>query len=602
MADSPKQHETSDATMKRVSVPVAPVTNGAARLPERRKSRKGTGADTIADVWPWIHALKAKLSDSTKRSDPPASSDGQPMPATERSTRPEPPECISFQQLDPMSPTSSTHQASSDAPFESFTPEIIDVRSNSFDEVDPVPQQMEAGSLIFEKVPSEPDAITHENITNGLPQPSLAKELGDSQAADVIGRLIEAAKNESRPASNQLTEAAKVKSRPSIIEVDTPVRGSSHRLASPGMSVAKLPHTLMSPVSSAASMSSRSRAAGRADQKATDLLIHDVSPNANHIDQRGTESSLVESGAQALLATANDAIEGDIGVSSVHAESPMSNRRGDTSYSKHIDRIRGPSPGQSVAAIPALYSASSSYVESPRHGNSLTDAHSTISASKLPLNERNIKSDLNQVDRFRAPSPGQSAGRIPETYSSSSSVYSNSTSSSMQKSSTQYSRPRVTPETANSRRKKPTLPLHVPGNPSRGRPLTRRTSASIGVTKSKKTIESLHRRSGAFDTQSESRLHHQPPVIDVELFRKESSHKKWREGRDEIIIVDKAYDHERQSDSDTLEALLMRIEKAKSQLAETSNEKDGGESQHRLRGLIDNLARAAEQMQQIDKS
>jgi hypothetical protein len=90
------------------------------------------------------------------------------------------------------------------------------------------------------------------------------------------------------------------------------------------------------------------------------------------------------------------------------------------------------------------------------------------------------------------------------------------------------------------------------------------------------------------------------PLNDIELYQKPSSdsHRHSKERRDEVIVVDypKRNVHERDDfDTDTLDTLLLRIEKAKVQLEHVST--NDSISQYRLRDLVDNLAHAAEQFQ-----
>jgi len=90
------------------------------------------------------------------------------------------------------------------------------------------------------------------------------------------------------------------------------------------------------------------------------------------------------------------------------------------------------------------------------------------------------------------------------------------------------------------------------------------------------------------------------PIIDIESIRKSN----WREGRDEVIIVDNpgepAEDDARDDNSTSLDALLARIEQAKSQLEDEDPSQEPSKKQYRLRGLIDNLSRAAEEMDRIE--
>ena len=87
--------------------------------------------------------------------------------------------------------------------------------------------------------------------------------------------------------------------------------------------------------------------------------------------------------------------------------------------------------------------------------------------------------------------------------------------------------------------------------------------------------------------------------MDVEKIRESN----WKEGRDEIIIIDDdPNEREHSLNSASLDALLARIEKTKSQLEEVRPDPSSRGSQNRLRNLIDNLSRAAEEMDQIESS
>ena len=75
----------------------------------------------------------------------------------------------------------------------------------------------------------------------------------------------------------------------------------------------------------------------------------------------------------------------------------------------------------------------------------------------------------------------------------------------------------------------------------------------------------------------------------------------WRERRDEVIIIDDAVADDRDRDivdGDKLDALLVRIERTKSQLENA----DDAISQYRMRDLIVNLTRSAELLQKIEES
>jgi hypothetical protein len=114
--------------------------------------------------------------------------------------------------------------------------------------------------------------------------------------------------------------------------------------------------------------------------------------------------------------------------------------------------------------------------------------------------------------------------------------------------------------------RKPGLPTYLPGNPIRGAKDTR----ALRNRKNKRTEPSGESDSmfAPFDAEFNS------------------------EGSDTVSV-----------DSTTLDALLSRIEKTKSELEGTSvAEESGVQTQSHLRGLIDNLTKAAEEMEQIDRS
>lgn len=247
------------------------------------------------------------------------------------------------------------------------------------------------------------------------------------------------------------------------------------------------------------------------------------------------------------------------------------------------------SPGLSVANLPYTLETPPSndvYVTSKLSKRSFsntplirsqahTDGLVQLSPSTASRSEMSQSRDSRRSDEQRAmPSPGQSVALNPVACESSSSV-STSESSSAKKSSS-MSRPRVTPETTNRYRvrdftRRSSLSKNLPGYPKRGLKTTTRTPDSVGSNR-------RNRRpivSEGCDTQSEPQLDWKVPqtkkdiyqsVIDVELVSTESK-RKWREGRNDVIIIKKdAEDETRYKDPATLEDLLHRLEKTNSQV------------------------------------
>ena len=93
------------------------------------------------------------------------------------------------------------------------------------------------------------------------------------------------------------------------------------------------------------------------------------------------------------------------------------------------------------------------------------------------------------------------------------------------------------------------------------------------------------------------------PIIDIESIRKS----KWREGRDEVILVGSPnnFVHERDGNSattSTIDAILAHIEHTKLQ-SEPESALVPAEGSHRLTGFIDNLSKAAaDEMDRIERA
>jgi hypothetical protein len=224
---------------------------------------------------------------------------------------------------------------------------------------------------------------------------------------------------------------------------------------------------------------------------------------------------------------------------------------------------------------------------------------------------------------YRASSPGISEAPNPRTYSETSSVY--SSTSSRASSSDNYrsdgsrhndtqsrgsgQQSRIRPETT-VRPRKPSLPSYLPANRNRrlikgSRSFNPFPSESTAFSKAN-TKNRVYPRSDVstgsvkslpLSRQSPVVNHHGQKLINVALPRSNS----WRELRDDVVLIDVADADERDSelvDHNKLEALLRRIESTKSQLENA----DDAISQYRMRDLIVNLARSAEELKKIEES
>jgi uncharacterized Zn finger protein (UPF0148 family) len=277
-----------------------------------------------------------------------------------------------------------------------------------------------------------------------------------------------------------------------------------------------------------------------------------------------------------------------------------------------------------------------------KFGSGTVTGSRNAAATTTSINDYATSASSHQDDLNRSISPGLSEAPIPVIYASSSSVYSNASSrtSTMSVQSSVYSnssavrsngskhhhhhhRNRVTPETT-IRNRKPGLPSYLPGNPERNekvlgsRPSQYHiSSASTAFSKSSSKDRIFAYVDDFSATSHESDRLPKPNVSssilqkqqktqlnDIELYQKPSSDShRSKERRDEAIVVDypKRNVHERDDfDTDTLDTLLLRIEKAKVQLEHVST--NDSISQYRLRDLVDNLAHAAEQLQHIEQS
>lgn len=92
-------------------------------------------------------------------------------------------------------------------------------------------------------------------------------------------------------------------------------------------------------------------------------------------------------------------------------------------------------------------------------------------------------------------------------------------------------------------------------------------------------------------------------IIDVESIRKSN----WREGRDDVIIVDNPYlaENKRVDDdanASTIDAILARIEQIKSEQEQEPRPDPVEGSQHRLIGLVESLSKEADEMDRIERA
>lgn len=248
----------------------------------------------------------------------------------------------------------------------------------------------------------------------------------------------------------------------------------------------------------------------------------------------------------------------------------------DTSVRGEARRL--PSPGMSAASIPRGFPSPSSYASGSSRSGLKPSRHSRSHFSSSSTSQA-------QSPNRRAPSPGISTAKMPL----------NCDSSYNRSNNTPRGRPRITPETPVGRNhtRKPSLPSYLPGNPNRSQmaPQGRRMSAP-----SPDPDREAHMRVDWTDKPFARN-----PIIDVETVRKKAD---WREGRDDVIIVDSpshCVEREESVNSASLDALLARIEKTKSQLEEKPDPSEApGSEQYRLRSLIDNLTKAANEMDQIE--
>ena len=270
---------------------------------------------------------------------------------------------------------------------------------------------------------------------------------------------------------------------------------------------------------------------------------------------------------------------------------------------------RAPSPGMSAANVPRGFGSPSSYVSgtsaksfrsspskvqlssvserqdrrAPSLGNSAPHFPSPSSYASHSSESSKAPSPSEYIAR-RAPSPGISTAPMPSKISDS--------SCGTRSRSTPRGRPRITPETpprwpgtvrAGLSAYLPDIPHRNSSDPSHRKP----------YPDSERETQPRLEPTGKLESEPQSR------VLDVERIRKES----WREGRDEVIILDDVpTEREQTVNSASLDALLERIEKTKSQLEEVPPDPSAGGSQFRLRNLIDTLSKAANEMDQIESS
>jgi len=250
---------------------------------------------------------------------------------------------------------------------------------------------------------------------------------------------------------------------------------------------------------------------------------------------------------------------------------------------RHTER-RAPSPGISAAHGAMPYSPSNYSTRSNTTGFNSSGRTSHYSQAKT--------STRSEHPTKRAPSPGISTASIP--VSRGSDLYATSTASTPT-----GGRPRITPETqTRSRTRKPTLTSHHSRHSSKRSGYSQSHHSSATHPRVDHSLKSQKSKNESVDLASKSR---ESPIIDIESIRKSN----WREGRDEVIIVDSPphlTDSRDGSSVNTtsLDALLARIEQAKSQLEDDPDSGPADGNQYKLSGLIDNLSKAADEMDRIE--
>lgn len=336
--------------------------------------------------------------------------------------------------------------------------------------------------------------------------------------------------------------------------IDSPITLARKRASSPGNSVAVLPQTLSTPCSALTSFANFSRSENRSRSCTAEDSVsygHETSE-----DLKPSSSVVID----------------------------CTNHHMD----RHDDMNRANSPGLSEAPILVTYSSVASVLS---HCSSRDSANSTKSALK------NCKS-LNSTH-------SKASSRISVS-SKKKELVSNE--------GRQISHPRISPEKS-IRSGKPGLPSYLPGNPERSetflgsRPCQHPfPSPSTAFSKASRDAKGIAQRDESSSIRH-SEGQEEPlvsvtdakdgnaPLKEIELSQKLLGHGPRKERRHQVIAVD---DSMNIVESDTVDALLLRIEKAKSQIRHAPDDSNDSMSQYRLRILVENLAQAAEQLQNME--
>jgi uncharacterized Zn finger protein (UPF0148 family) len=332
------------------------------------------------------------------------------------------------------------------------------------------------------------------------------------------------------------------------------------------------------------------------------------------------------------------------------------------------ERHRLPSPGLSVGRRPRLLSSPPSQSEffaaSGQKSERITrkSPHPGIESIVVPMRSSSFSSgsginESSKRDAYharRAPSPGLEADVIQKTYSSASSSHFKSVSESNDGSSVYGVGPygyRIAPEKLirTSSMGKTRLPPYVPGHWIKPSPSASRATGQMVSPYKPPIPRSKHPRHPE-----------DQPVIDVELLIQDVGDKTWNNTKTEQVekidltsdaehhgIVEQTHEPRRESprlkedppdttittkssenrddddftlferqkshsredssvNTDTLEALLSRIERTKSQMEQSASTKpkskgDRKKSRKQFRGLVHDLSRAAEEMERLEK-
>jgi hypothetical protein len=336
--------------------------------------------------------------------------------------------------------------------------------------------------------------------------------------------------------------------------IDSPVTLARKRASSPGNSVASLPQTLSTPYSAVASFANSSRSDNRSRSRTAE---DSVSHGHETLEDLKSSSSIV------IDCTNRD-------------------------MDRHDDMNRANSPGLSEAPLLVTYSSSASVLS---HCSSRVSTNSTTSAL------RNRKSSNSTHSK---------ASSRMSVCSKKKDLVGNE--------ERQVSQPRISPEKS-IRSGKPGLPSYLPGNPERSETfLGSRPSQHPFPSTSTAFSKASRGARGIAQRDESSSLRHSEgsveplesvsdakdgnvPLKEIELSQKLKGRGPRKERRHQVIALDDSMDF---LESDTVDALLLRIEKAKSQLQHAPDDSNDSMSQYRLRILVENLAQAAEQLQNME--